>query len=154
MAFWLTQLFRSLLGVGRSEGAPPYIWSRRGITRAARTSFDGRGHFGVDWNVYKIEELPGSAKKVYAYLSRVADAEGYTSPFLRTIALRTGLSKSTVGKALKELEDAGLVEIQQRYSRRGGSSNLYQLRKLADVYHQVDAQSSVQGRGTNLNRFV
>ena len=55
-------------------------------------------------------------------------------PFLLTIAARTKLSKSTVGKALKELEQAGLLEMQQRYSRRGGSSNLYRLRKVAEVY--------------------
>lgn len=148
MTFRLTELLNSILRGGGSIGSP-YVWKRKGITRATSGNSERRGHFGVDWNIYKIEHLSGSAKKVYAYLSRVADTKGYTFPFLRTIVLRTRLSKSTVGKALKELEEAALLEIQHRYSRRGGSSNLYRLRKVAEIYPQVStAEAAIPNKVT------
>jgi len=69
-----------------------------------------------------------SARKVYWYLFFIADRGGYCWPFYKTIARRTHLSASTVGKALKELEGVGLLSRQQRASRRGSSSNLYRVR--------------------------
>jgi len=82
----------------------------------ARPSLDG----------YAVSE---SARKVYWYLFFIADRDGYCWPFYRTIARRTHLSPSTVGKAIKELEGAGLISHQQRASRRGSSSNLYRVNK-------------------------
>jgi predicted transcriptional regulator len=75
-----------------------------------------------------VPGLSTSAKKVYFYLSHVSDKDGYAFPFVRTIAARTHLSKATVGHALNELEQAGLLTRVHRYSRRGGSSNIYRLR--------------------------
>ncbi len=71
--------------------------------------------------------LSASAKKVYFYLSRISDQDGYAFPFVRTIAIRTGLSKTTVEHAIGELERASLLTRVHRYSRRGGSSNIYRL---------------------------
>ncbi|MFQ5903185.1 MAG: helix-turn-helix domain-containing protein [Candidatus Binatia bacterium] len=134
--FWLRRLILELFGSSGPSGRP-YVWRRRGITRATSESVEKWGRFGVDQNVYKVRGLSSSAKEVYVYLSRVADADGYSFPFLHTIAKRTKLSKSTVGKALNELENAGMLQIERRYSRRGGSSNLYHLRKVADVYPEI-----------------
>lgn len=136
MAAWLAKLISKLFGF-RDRMSSPYVWRHKGILRAASGSIEGKDRFGVDSNIFKVESLSGSAKKVYVYLSRVADDEGYCFPFLRTIAKRTKLSKSTVGKALKELDNTGLLKMEQRYSRRGGSSNLYHLRKVADVYPEI-----------------
>jgi DNA-binding transcriptional ArsR family regulator len=111
-----------------------HVWKKKGILRAASWNFEGQGHFGVDWNVFKVKTLSNSSKRVYVYLCRVSDAEGYCFPFLRTIASRTDLSTSTVGNALKELKRARLIRIEYRYSRRGGSSSHYHLRKVAQVY--------------------
>lgn len=72
--------------------------------------------------------LSDSSRKVYWYLFFIADRGGYCWPFYKTIARRTHLSTSTVGKALRELEGVGLVSHQQRASRRGSSSNLYRVR--------------------------
>lgn len=133
---WFTRLISKLFGSTR-RGSSAYVWRRKGILRAASGSVEDRGYFGVDQNIFKVEILSDSARKVYMYLSRVADNEGYSFPFLRTIAKRTNLSTSTIGKALNELEKAGLLQIERRYSRRGGSSNLYHLRKVVDVYPET-----------------
>lgn len=71
--------------------------------------------------------ISGAAKKVYYYLSRSADEDGYAFPFVRTIAMRTKLSKTTVARAINELESAGLLTRTQRSSRRGRSSNIYRI---------------------------
>jgi len=78
-----------------------------------------------------VDDLPDRAKKVYLYLTAIADAEGYCFPFYRTIGQRTGLSTSTVSKAIADLENVGLLTRQQRVSRRGGSSDLYQVRRVS-----------------------
>ena len=104
-----------------------YVWrSRGGVLRASKT--DGAGHRGRPRpEIYRTPGLSASAKKVYFYLSTVSDVDGYAFPFVRTIATRTKLSKATVGHALSELEQAGLLTRTHRYSRRGGSSNIYRL---------------------------
>ena len=91
----------------------------------------------MDWNVFKVKTLSNSSKKVYVDLCRVSDAQGHCFPILRTIASRTGLSASTVGKALKELKRARLIRIEHRFNRRGGSSSHYHLRKVAQVYPAI-----------------
>lgn len=146
MASWLTNLFKRLFRPTRHIGTP-YVWKRKGILRAASESIQRLGRFEVDPNVFKVVGLSGSAQRVYVYLSRVSDAQGYSFPFLRTIAKRTGLSKSTIGKVLGELERAGLLEIQRRYSRRGGSSNLYRLRKVAEVYPDIINKDGMASSG-------
>jgi hypothetical protein len=106
---------------------PPfkYVWrSRRGVLRASRT--DGAAARGRPRpEIFRVPGLSTSAKRVYFYLLHVSDEDGYAFPFVRTIAARTHLSKATVGHALNELEQAGLLTRVHRYSRRGGSSNIY-----------------------------
>jgi DNA-binding transcriptional ArsR family regulator/ribosomal protein L32 len=104
-----------------------YVWrSRRGVLRASRT--DGAAERGRSRpEIFRVSGLSASAKKVYFYLSHISDANGYAFLFVRTIAARTHLSKATVCHALNELEQAGLLTRVHRYSRRGGSSNIYRL---------------------------
>ncbi len=136
MASWLAKLLGTLFGPARPSDAP-YVWKKRGVLRVAQGNAGGRGRFGKDFNILTTRELSDSAKKVYMSLSRIADAQGFTCPFLPTIAARTQLSQSTVGKALSELESVGLVEGSHRYSRRGGSADLYRIRKLAEVFLDI-----------------
>lgn len=108
---------------------PSFYWRR--IT--------ARGRFRAPWTKQEIatfhkqhrppdlSEVSASARKIYLYMFHIADDGGYCWPFYRTIASRTHLSASTVGKALKELEAAGLISHHQRASRRGASSNLYRV---------------------------
>jgi DNA-binding transcriptional ArsR family regulator len=126
-------LLRRLLGLGAEPSDPatryahPDRRTRTGKLRARPTPDDVQRGLGADRRILAVPGLSASAKKVYLYLSAIADADGVSFPFYGTIARRTGLSNSTVGKALKELEDRGLLSRQQRVSRRGGSSNVYRL---------------------------
>jgi DNA-binding MarR family transcriptional regulator len=112
-----------------------YVWrNRRGVVRASRTEGSaGRGRPRPE--IFHAQGLSVSAKKVYYYLSRVSDEDGYAFPFVRTIAARTGISKTTVEHALKELEQRGLLTRVHRYSRRGGSSNVYRLSPPGEQSH-------------------
>ena len=129
---WLFKSKKSL----KSQGEVPYINLRKitktGRFRARGSDFDReRSYFGIDKRVFKISDISENTKKVYTYLSRIADKNGYCFPFHKTIAKRCNISTSTVSKTLKELERKGLLIIQaRRSSRRGGSSNLYQVKKI------------------------
>lgn len=107
--------------------ANPRRRTRTGKRRATATPSNMERGAGADRRIVDVPGLSGAAKKVYLYLSAIADADNLCFPFYKTIAKRTGLSKSTVGKALGELEQRGLLSRQQRVSRRGGSSNVYHL---------------------------
>lgn len=105
--------------------------TKTGKVRAKSDGGDRQRGAGPDMGIYRLPGVSDSARKVYVYLSASADADGYCFPFYRTIAKRTGLSPSAVGKAIKELEKRGFVTHQQRVSRRGGSSNLYHVRRVS-----------------------
>jgi len=127
---------KALRRLSRSHRAAGWQFAFRRRTPLGKlraTTHDGgeRGS-GPDFGIYRAADLSDRAKKVYLYLTGIADAEGYCFPFYRTIAKRTGLSTSTVSKAISDLEDAGLLTRQQRVSRRGGSSDLYHLRRLSE----------------------
>ena len=63
------------------------------------------------------------------YLHDRSDAAGACWPGVKRIASDLKLSRRTVQRALGDLEQAGLVSRQSRYSRPNGSltSNLYQI---------------------------
>jgi len=107
--------------------------TRSGKLRARASPGDWGERFGTDETIHQVEGISQSAKKVYRYLSAIADKDGHCFPFYKTIARRTSLSESTVWKALNDLEAAGLVTREQRVSRRGGSSNLYQVKRASHV---------------------
>ncbi|WP_143321102.1 helix-turn-helix domain-containing protein [Clostridium sp. HBUAS56010] len=75
-------------------------------------------------------ELPHRAKTVYMYLHDRADRDGKCYPAIGTIARELNLSKSTVKRALLDLEKSGFIQREQRWRENGGkSSNLYFLSK-------------------------
>src|SRR5712692_8922067 len=115
-----------------SAGRQLAFWRRTPSGKLRATTHDGgeRGA-GPDFGVYRVADLSDGAKKVYLYLTAIADADGYCFPFYRTIAKRTGLSTSTFSKAISDLENAGLLTRQQRVSRRGGSSDLYHVKRVS-----------------------
>lgn len=130
---------RFLRGIGAAlRAARPYsppVWrgysTAGGKLRASRSSgeiatFHKQQAVRPSLDGYALSE---SARKLYWYLFYIADDGGHCWPFYRTIARRTHLSPSTVGKAIKELEGVGLISHQQRASRRGSSSNLYRVNR-------------------------
>lgn len=68
-------------------------------------------------------ELPSRAVAVYLVLNEYADKEGYCFPSLKTIAQGTGLSKSTVKRAIKDLTETGFIQKEKRYRPNGALSS-------------------------------
>lgn len=80
-------------------------------------------YFGT---IYADTELPSRAKTVYMYLHDRADKEGKCWPGIKRISSDLNLSRSTVKRALADLEQRGYLEKQLRYRANGSStSNLY-----------------------------
>lgn len=75
-------------------------------------------------------ELPHRARAVYMYLADRADKEGKCYPAIGTIARELKLSRSTVKRAISDLEKSGYLRKEQRWRENGGkSSNMFYLTK-------------------------
>ena len=95
-------------------------------------------YFGT---IYADTELPSRARAVYMYLRDRADSEGKCWPGIKTIASDMRLSRSTVKRALTDLEQHGYLQKIPRYRDNGSStSNLYSVQ-----YGRRKAQSSATG---------
>lgn len=80
-------------------------------------------------SVYADEMLPHRAKTVYMYLHDRGGTTGNCWPGIRTIAADLHLSRSTVKRALRDLEKAGYLQKEHRFRPNGSStSNLYIVR--------------------------
>jgi DNA-binding MarR family transcriptional regulator len=76
------------------------------------------------------ENLPHRAKAVYMYLRDRADRDGRCYPAIGTIAKELKLSRSTVKRAIVDLEKAGYLSKKQRWRENGGKSSLLYTLKL------------------------
>lgn len=73
-------------------------------------------------------ELPHRAKLVYLYLYDRQDKEKKTWPGLNTIAKDLSLSRSTVKRAIRDLEKAELIRKELHFRDNGSAtSNRYYL---------------------------
>ena len=78
-------------------------------------------------NIYQ-EDMSARSKLVYMYLKDRANKEGQCWPAIQTIGRDLGLSRSTVKRALKELERGSfLVKQSRKRENKGDTSNLYQI---------------------------
>lgn len=79
-------------------------------------------------SIYSDADLPARARLVYMYLQDRANKDGSCWPAVKTIARDLKLSRSTVKRALRDLEQTGYLEKQERYRKNGScTSNLYTL---------------------------
>ena len=79
--------------------------------------------------IYAEEHLSHREKTVYIYLRDRADASGVCWPGIKTIARDMNLSRSTVKRALADLEQHGYLAKLPRYRPNGSNtSNLYTLK--------------------------
>ena len=77
--------------------------------------------------LYRME-LPHRAKIVYIYLCDRMDRERKAWPGLNTIAKDFSLSRSTVKRAIKDLEKAELIRKEPHFRENGSAtSNRYYL---------------------------
>ena len=73
-------------------------------------------------------DLPHRAKLVYLYLYDRKNKDNVTWPGLNTIARELSLSRSTVKRAILDLEQAGLIRKEAHYRQNGSAtSNRYYL---------------------------
>ena len=78
--------------------------------------------------IYADRNLPHRAKTVYMYLRSMSASKGECWPGIKTIAADMHLSRSTVKRALNDLERHGYIQRTPRYRENGSrSSNLYTL---------------------------
>ena len=78
--------------------------------------------------LYENDELPHRAKLVYLYLYDRMDKEKKAWPGIKTIARELSLSRSTVKRAIKDLEKASLIRKEPHYRENGSAtSNRYYL---------------------------
>lgn len=78
--------------------------------------------------IYSDNNLPSRAKSVYMYLRDRSDTERKCWPGINTIAADLSLSRSTVKRALRDLEKHGYIQRLPRHRANGSrSSNLYVL---------------------------
>lgn len=79
--------------------------------------------------IYADASLPPRAIPVYMYLKDRASSAGSCWPGIKTIAKDLNLSRSTVKRALADLERRGYLTKLPRYRDNGSNtSNLYTLR--------------------------
>ena len=77
-------------------------------------------------SIYSDEALSHRAKAVYMYLCDRGDTQGRCWPGIKTIAGDLKLSRSTVKRALDDLEQNGYLERTHRFRENGShTSNLY-----------------------------
>ncbi len=82
---------------------------------------------GILNNLYKAD-LPHRAKVVYLYLHDRMDREKKAWPGIKTIADDLSISRSTVKRAIKDLEKAALIRKEPHYRENGSAtSNRYYL---------------------------
>ena len=81
--------------------------------------------------IYADDRLPNRAKLVYVYLHDRMDSEKKTWPGINRIGSDLSLSRSTVKRAIRDLEAAGYVrrEAAYRESNLSRTSNRYYLLK-------------------------
>ena len=77
-------------------------------------------YFGT---IYADTELPSRARAVYMYLRDRADSAGSCWPGIKTIAKDLNLSRSTVKRALADLERRGYLQRILRYRDNGSSTS-------------------------------
>ncbi len=82
--------------------------------------------------IYADTELSHRALSVYMYLRDRSDAESKCWPGINTIAADLHLSRSTVKRAIADLEKAGYLQKDYRYRENGShTSNLYTISEKA-----------------------
>jgi len=87
-------------------------------------------YFGT---IYADTELPSRARAVYMYLRDRADSEGKCWPGIKTIASDMRLSRSTVKRALTDLEQHGYL---QKILRKPCEAHLLSKRRVAEKQHE------------------
>lgn len=70
-------------------------------------------------HIWEVDNLPFHSKGIYCLLGKFVDFEGKCWPGIDKLVQLSGLSKPTVKKSIKELEQAGYILIERRKGNTG-----------------------------------
>lgn len=73
------------------------------------------------------EELPTTAKAIYAFLCVHADTDGYSFPGVRLVCDKLGIREDTFYKHMRKLKEVGVVEVSRKHNGSKFSYNVYKL---------------------------
>jgi len=104
-----------------------------------------------------LANLSSNELKVYSYLSFRAGKDGQCKPPKKEIASDSGVSVSTVTRAIRHLSNSGLISVQpltrlEVYGNNGTSVNLYKLKEIITVTN--DQQPSVDNKKSDYKRIL
>lgn len=103
----------------------------------------------VAWAL-ELDDLPPAEKLILVVLAEAANPDNEYGCWVKhsTIAQRASVSRSTVQRKLADLEQRGLIIIEEKVRKAGGrSANRYILPPLA--VHQIDAASASPSEAAN-----
>ena len=84
-------------------------------------------------------DLPATEKFVLLAIANfVNDEKGYAWPSQETLASKTSFSRQTVSKAIKKLQQKGILISQRRSEKGKSTSNLYRINRVALVDTQAN----------------
>lgn len=79
-------------------------------------------------SIYADTQLPSRARAVYMYLKDRSDKENKCWPGIKRIGADLNMSRSTVKRAMSDLEKHGYITKERRKRENGGyTSNMYRL---------------------------
>ena len=82
----------------------------------------------TDVEILFMADLPSRAVTVYLCMKQYSNKHGQCFPSIKTLAKSSGLSVSTVKRAINDLEKEGFIKKQNRFRSDGGkSSSIYSL---------------------------
>jgi hypothetical protein len=85
-----------------------------------------RKQWFVAFNFIFDEKISNHAKLLYCFMCRIADNEGFSFPSHKYIADKCGIGVTSIKKAIKELEEIGVLDVAPRVNKtKGKTSNLY-----------------------------
>lgn len=90
-------------------------------------------------------EVSDGAVRLYAILRRYANSEGDAWPSIATLAERLRVDERTVKRRRKELVDAGLVVVDERFENGRQRSNFYRFPSLSTGGAQMSPQPGEGG---------
>lgn len=102
--------------------------------RKIQMKTDQRRFVMVYYDFLENKVLSPNEKIIFVYLKLCAGQKVSCYPSIKTIAVKSGLSESTVKRTLASMKEKGIVQSIQRFDAEGQHSNLYVLHDTADIW--------------------
>ena len=115
-------------------------------------------YFFIPNDIFSYDLTP-KAFIVLCYLAHISDNMGESHPSRYTIGKHCHITRSTVDRALKELESNGLIDIEKRYKDNIQTTSSYSLcyitKKNKTIYNLVaDMNGVLEGNKRRGTRYL